>query len=92
MFPVVGTGSAKTVQKAFKQRDGHIGALVLKLQRIPAHDVVTPANKELWIKSTRLVSITPLECFNLRPRREASAKKVVEGGSMQVSCFTTMPT
>lgn len=84
MFSIVGNGSTKTVEKAFKQRDGHIGSLVVKIQRIPDEDVVTPVDKDAWIKSTKLISITPIECFHLRPRKEATVKKVVEGGSMQV--------
>jgi hypothetical protein len=32
-------GTTKTVEKAYKQRDGNIGELVLKLQRIPDEEV-----------------------------------------------------
>lgn len=39
MFPLSQLGTTKTVEKAYKQRNGDIGEIVLKLQRIPDDDV-----------------------------------------------------
>jgi hypothetical protein len=58
-----------------------------EISRMPYRvQVVTPAEEEAWARSTKLVSVTLMECNDLRPRREAAIKKVVDGRSMSVVC------
>mmetsp|Transcript_16758 Transcript_16758/g.49278 ORF Transcript_16758/g.49278 Transcript_16758/m.49278 type:complete len:1109 (+) Transcript_16758:133-3459(+) len=85
-FPMAHVKKTTAAEKAYKQRNGHIGDLTIKLQRIPDAEVVTPCEEDAWMKSTRLIAITPIDCTNLWPRKEASIKKLSDNGSMHVVC------